>query len=111
MQVHQKVSRHWSRRNVSSSVRLLKRASRLLSSVIDELPSDGPSNEWEITKKAPNSDGKLLLIRGKADRKHLAVIKIYSNQQSTDLYREVTVMKDLKGKMNIEESIGNLYLY
>jgi hypothetical protein len=62
------------------------------------LPSDVPANEWEITNKASNSDERVLLIRSKVDRKRLAVIKIYPNQSSDDFYRELSVMKDLKGK-------------
>ncbi|CAF4214561.1 unnamed protein product [Rotaria sp. Silwood2] len=70
-----------------------------------ELPSDVPVDEWEITRRALNSDGKVLLIRGKADRKRLAVIKIYPNQSSTDLYQEVTVMKDLKDVKGVSQLI------
>jgi hypothetical protein len=47
-----------------------------------------------------NSDGKVLLIRSKVDRKRLAVIKIYPNQALDDVYREIIIMKDLKGKEN-----------
>ncbi|CAF1284838.1 unnamed protein product [Rotaria sordida] len=71
----------------------------------NRLPSDVPADEWEITKNASNSDGKVLLIRGKADRKRLAVIKIYPNQSSMDLYREVTVMKDLKDVKGVSQLI------
>ncbi len=67
-------------------------------SITDRLPSDVSPDEWEITNKASNSDGKVLLIRSKVDRKRLAVIKIYPIQLSDDLNREIVIMKDLKGK-------------
>ncbi|CAF1406093.1 unnamed protein product, partial [Rotaria sordida] len=69
-----------------------------------QLPSD-VSVEWEITTKASNSDGKVLLIRGKVDRKRLAVIKIYPNQSSTNLNREVTAMKVLKDVKGVSQLI------
>ncbi|CAF3919413.1 unnamed protein product [Rotaria sp. Silwood1] len=83
-------------------------SSESISSLVEmkyQLPSDVPTDEWEITRNALHSDGKVLLIRSKADRKRLAVIKIYSNQSSTDLYREVTVMKDLKDVKGVTQLI------
>ncbi|CAF1067890.1 unnamed protein product [Rotaria sp. Silwood1] len=70
-----------------------------------QLPSDVSADEWEITKSASNSDGKVLLIRGKADRKRLAVIKIYPNQSLKDLYQEITVMKHLKDVQGVSQLI------
>ncbi len=51
-----------------------------------------------MTNQAPDSNGKVLLIRGKFDRKRLAVIKIYDTQHFRDYDRELTALKDLKGK-------------
>ncbi len=70
----------------------------MFSSIVDQLPSDVSANEWEITNKAPNSDGKVLLIRAKVDRKLLAAIKIYPNQSLEEYNREINAMKELKGK-------------
>ena len=67
-------------------------------SILDRLPNNVPENKWEVTNKASNSDGKVLLIRKTTDRKYLAVIKIYPNQSSSDFTREISLMKDLKGK-------------
>ena len=78
----------------------MKQCCLVFPSVIDQLPSDVPANAWEITNKALNSDKKVLLIRSKVDRKYLAVIKICPNISSSDFYREISVMKDLKGKEN-----------
>ncbi|CAF0765289.1 unnamed protein product [Adineta steineri] len=62
----------------------------------DKLPSDVPTDKWEVTKKAPNSDEKVLLIRSKADRKELAVIKTYPKEFLNNFQHEITIMKDLK---------------
>ncbi len=74
------------------------RICRVFPSITDRLPNDVLANEWEVTNKASNSDGKVLLIRSKVDEKRLAVIKIYSNPSLDDINREINAMKDLKGK-------------
>jgi hypothetical protein len=89
--------------NVASSTEpkcefLFLKAKTLVSSFIDRLPSDVPANEWEITNKAPNSDSKVLLIRGQVDRKRLAAIKVYPNQVRDDFHREVTAIDASKSK-------------
>ncbi|CAF1018672.1 unnamed protein product [Adineta steineri] len=61
-----------------------------------KLPSDAPTDKWEVTNKAPNSDEKVLLIRSKADRKELAVIKTYPKDFLNNFQHEITIMKDLK---------------
>ena len=63
-----------------------------------------PSDEWEITNKAPGADKVLLIRERTADRKRLAAIKIYQDQSSRDFGRELSTLKDLKGKKNTESN-------
>ncbi|CAF1659539.1 unnamed protein product, partial [Adineta ricciae] len=71
------------------------------------LPSDAPSDEWEVTSKATNSDDKVLLIRHVKNSNRLGVIKIYSSQSSNsaDVHRELIIMKRLKDVQGVSHLI------
>lgn len=75
-------------------------------SFLDRLPSDVPSDEWEITPSASGSE-KVILIRGQTDRKRLAAIKIYQDQFSRHFRQELGTLRDLKGKNNRENNRFN----
>ncbi len=56
-------------------------------------------NNWEITKHIEGRDGQVKLIRGKTERKQLAVLKIYKNNNFKDYSKELKALQSLKGKI------------
>ncbi|CAF1018586.1 unnamed protein product [Adineta steineri] len=90
-------------RDVTSNTEMKYKLRSVIST--NKLPSDVPTDKWEVTKKAPNSDGKLLLICSKLDQNDLAVIKTYPKEFLNNFQHEITIMKDLKDVKGVYQLI------
>jgi len=60
-------------------------------------------NNWEVTKHVEGRDGQVKLIRGKTERKQLAVLKIYKDNNFKDYSKELKALQSLKGKILIKK--------
>ncbi|CAF3736525.1 unnamed protein product [Rotaria sordida] len=77
----------------------------LPSNLKPSLPNDVSSDEWEVIKQASGNGRKALFIVKKSDRKYNAVIKIYHNELQEACYRELSVLKMLKGVQGVAQLI------
>ncbi|CAF3619215.1 unnamed protein product [Rotaria sordida] len=77
----------------------------LPSNLKPSLPNDVSSDEWEVIKQASGNGRKALFIVKKSDRKYNAVIKVYQNELQEACYRELSVLKMLKGVQGVAQLI------
>jgi len=72
--------------------------------ILAQLLSDRLPDNWELTKKAEESNEQVLLIRGKEDRKQKAVFKTYKNNNFQNYIKELEALILLQGKVMIKNS-------
>ena len=58
------------------------------------------TDQWEFTKTVEGTHGQVHLIRGKNDRKQLAILKIYPKNNSKNYQHELKILQTLKGQYN-----------